>query len=409
MVRQLAWEILQKVFRQEVYSNIALSQTLRNSVLSEPDQRLLTQLVYGVIHTQKQLDYYLNPMIQGKKVSNAVRYLLLLSLYQLKFMDKIPDYAVLNESVELAKTLRPPQDKFVNAILRNIKEPDTAMSEVEEYSVSEWLYKQLKGQYPLEYQQILASYLQEPKRSGRLNIMKATMEDATKAGFESSRVSPVGIILTQGNLAVHPWYKSGKLTIQDEASQRVALAVDPQPGDRVLDMCAAPGGKATHLGELMNNTGEVIANDIYPHKADLVKQNVKRLGLTNVTITTEDARTLADVYPAESFDRVLLDAPCSGWGVISRKPEIKYFTSSEKQDALIQIQISLLDVASTLVKTGGILVYSTCTLNKGENEVQVKKFLTRYPEFTLLDESLLLPHTYQTDGFYIATLRKGTT
>lgn len=409
MVRQLAWEILQKVFRQEVYSNIALSQTLRNSVLSEPDQRLLTQLVYGVIHTQKQLDYYLKPMIQGKKVSNAVRYLLLLSLYQLKFMDKIPDYAVLNESVELAKTLRPPQDKFVNAILRNIKEPDTAMSEVEEYSVSEWLYKQLKGQYPLEYQQILASYLQEPKRSGRLNIMKATMEDATKAGFESSRVSPVGIILTQGNLAVHPWYKSGKLTIQDEASQRVALAVDPQPGDRVLDMCAAPGGKATHLGELMNNTGEVIANDIYPHKADLVKQNVKRLGLTNVTITTEDARTLADVYPAESFDRVLLDAPCSGWGVISRKPEIKYFTSSEKQDALIQIQISLLDVASTLVKTGGILVYSTCTLNKGENEVQVKKFLTRYPEFTLLDESLLLPHTYQTDGFYIATLRKGTT
>jgi 16S rRNA (cytosine967-C5)-methyltransferase len=188
--------------------------------------------------------------------------------------------------------------------------------------------------------------------------------------------------LTQGNLAVHPWYKSGKLTIQDEASQRVALAVNPQPGDRVLDMCAAPGGKATHLGELMNNTGEVIANDIYPHKADLVKQNVKRLGLTNVTITTEDARTLADIYPAESFDRVLLDAPCSGWGVISRKPEIKYFTSSEKQDALIQIQISLLDVASTLVKTGGILVYSTCTLNKGENEVQVKKFLTRYPEFT---------------------------
>jgi len=132
------------------------------------------------------------------------------------------------------------------------------------------------------------------------------------------------------------------------------------------------------------------------------------LGLTNVTITTEDAALLGDRYEANSFDRVLLDAPCTGWGVISRKPEIKYFTSSEKQDALIQIQISLLDVASTLVKTGGILVYSTCTLNKGENEVQVKKFMARHPEFSLQTESLLLPHTYHTDGFYIATLRKGT-
>lgn len=237
--------------------------------------------------------------------------------------------------------------------------------------------------------------------------MKASLDEACQAGFEPSTLSPVGLILQQGNLAAHPWYLSGKLTIQDEASQRVALAVNPQPEERILDMCAAPGGKATHLAELMNNTGEVIANDIYPHKAQLIEQNVTRLGLTNVTITTEDAAQLAEKYPAESFDRILLDAPCTGWGVVARKPEIKYFTSAEKQDALIQIQMSLLDVASTLVKTGGILVYSTCTLNKGENEVQVKKFLTRHPAFQLLDESILLPHTYQTDGFYIATLRKG--
>lgn len=408
MVRQLAWEILQQVFRQEVYSNIALSQTLRNSVLSEPDQRLLTQLVYGVIHRQKQLDYYLKPMVQGKKLSNAVRYLLLLSLYQLKFMDKIPDYAVLNESVELAKTLRPPQDKFVNAVLRNLKEPEQPMTEIEEYSVSDWLYKQIKGQYPKDYQAILASYLEEPKRSARINITNTSMDEALQAGFIQSEVSPVGVILSLGNLAAHPWYASGKLTIQDEASQRVALAVNPQPGERVLDMCAAPGGKTTHLAELINNTGEVIANDIYPHKAQLIQQNVSRLELQNVTITTEDAARLAEIYPAESFDRILLDAPCTGWGVIARKPEIKYFTSHEKQESLIQIQMSLLDVASTLVKTEGILVYSTCTLNKGENEVQVKKFLTRHPEFELLHESVLLPHTYQTDGFYIATLRKGT-
>jgi 16S rRNA (cytosine967-C5)-methyltransferase len=323
-------------------------------------------------------------------------------------MDKIPDYAVLNESVELAKSLRPPQDKFVNAVLRNVKEPVEPMTEQEQYSVSEWLYKQLKGQYPNEYRQILASYLEEPKRSGRFNIMKTTMAQALQAGFEASPLSPVGILLPHGNLAAHSWYASGKVSIQDEASQMVALAMNPQPGERILDMCAAPGGKATHIAELMDNTGEVIANDIYPHKAELIQQNVKRLGLTNVTITTEDAALLGDRYEANSFDRVLLDAPCTGWGVISRKPEIKYFTSSEKQDALIQIQISLLDVASTLVKTGGILVYSTCTLNKGENEVQVKKFMARHPEFSLQTESLLLPHTYHTDGFYIATLRKGT-
>ena len=406
MVRTLAWNIIQQVFRQEVYSNIALSNALKKENLSEVDQRLCTQLVYGVIHHQRQLDYFLRPMIEGKKITTGVRYLLMMSLYQIKFMDKIPTYAVVNEAVNIAKAMTPPQDRFVNAVLRNIKDNEEPITEAEQYSVSDWLYKQLKGQYPSEYQQILSSYLKEPKRSARFNPNRTSLSDLQRQGFTPSEVSKVGVIYPQGNIAYTDAFKRGYLTIQDEASQLVAIHVDPQPGERVLDMCAAPGGKATHLAERLNNTGEVVANDIHAHKCALIEDNVKRLNLTNVTVTNHDALRLNKVYVRESFDHVLLDAPCTGWGVIARKPEIKYFSNEAKQDSLMVIQADLLDVATFLVKVNGRLVYSTCTLNKGENEVQIKRYLERHPNMECLEEMTILPHTNDTDGFYIATLRK---
>jgi 16S rRNA (cytosine967-C5)-methyltransferase len=219
-------------------------------------------------------------------------------------------------------------------------------------------------------------------------------------------VSPVGVIYSLGNIAHTDAFKRGYVTIQDEASQLVALQVAPKPGERVLDMCAAPGGKATHLAELLQGTGEVVANDIYAHKCALIEETVKRLSLTNVTISNHDALKLSKIHFRESFDHVLLDAPCTGWGVIGRKPEIKYFTNETKQDDLMALQAQLLEVASFLVKVGGRLVYSTCTLNKGENEVQVQRFLSTHPTFECLEEQTVLPHTNNTDGFYIATLRK---
>lgn len=406
MVRTIAWNIIQQVFRQDVYSNIALSKALKHEQLSDPDQRLLTQLVYGVIQHQRQLDYFLRPMIEGKKLTPGVRYLLFLSLYQMKYMDKIPIYAIVNEAVNIAKTMTPPQDPFVNAVLRNVKDNEEPMSESERYSVSDWLLKQLKGQYPNEFDAILMSYFNEPKRSARFNPHKTTSKELALQHFTASTVSPVGVIYSLGNIAHSDAFKRGYVTIQDEASQLVALQVAPKQGERVLDMCAAPGGKATHLAELLQSTGEVVANDIYAHKCALIEDTVKRLSLTNVTISNHDALKLSKIHFRESFDHVLLDAPCTGWGVIGRKPEIKYFTTEAKQDELMVLQAQLLDVASFLVKVGGRLVYSTCTLNKGENEVQVQRFLLRHPTFECLEEQTVLPHTNNTDGFYIATLRK---
>ena len=406
MVRLIAWNIIQQVFRQEVYSNIALSKALKHEQLSDVDQRLLTQLVYGVIQHQRQLDYFLRPMIEGKKITPGVRYLLFLSLYQMKYMDKIPMYAIVNEAVNIAKTMTPPQDPFVNAILRNIKDNDEPMTESERLSVSDWLLKQLKGQYPSDYEAILQSYFKEPKRSARFNPQKTNIKELALQGFQASTVSPVGVIYSLGNIANSDAFKRGYVTIQDEASQLVALQVAPKPGERVLDMCAAPGGKATHLAELLQGTGEVVANDIHAHKCALIEETVRRLSLTNVTISNHDALKLNKIHFRESFDHVLLDAPCTGWGVIGRKPEIKYFTNETKQDDLITLQAQLLEVASFLVKVGGRLVYSTCTLNKGENDVQVQRFLMSHPTFECLEEQTVLPHTNNTDGFYIATLRK---
>jgi 16S rRNA (cytosine967-C5)-methyltransferase len=171
-------------------------------------------------------------------------------------------------------------------------------------------------------------------------------------------------------------------------------------------MCAAPGGKATHLAEILNNTGEVVANDLHAHKCALIEESVKRLNLSNVTVSNHDALRLSKIHVRESFDHVLLDAPCTGWGVIGRKPEIKYFTNEQKQDDLIALQAELLKVATFLLKVGGRLVYSTCTLNKGENEVQIKRYLQANPNMECLEERTILPHTNDTDGFYIATLRK---
>ncbi len=406
MVRQIAWEIIQQVFRQDVYSNIALSKELKKQTLSPNDQRLLTQLVYGVIHHQRQLDYFLRPMIEGKKITTGVRYLLMLSLYQIHFMDKIPEYAVVNEAVNIAKSMTPPQDPFVNAVLRNIKANPEPMTPEEHYSVSHWLFKQLKGQYPDAYKAILASYLQEPKRSARFDPSNTSLEDLKTEGFVASTVSPVGVVYPKGNIAGTKAYQQGRVTIQDEASQLVAPHIAPNKGERVLDMCAAPGGKATHIAQLLQSTGEVVANDLHAHKCALIHEHVKRLRLTNVTVTNHDALKLSKVHVRESFDHVLLDAPCTGWGVIGRKPEIKYFTNEQKQDDLMVLQRQLLDVAAFLLKVGGRLVYSTCTLNKGENEVQVQAFLDRHPNFECLVEQTILPHTNDTDGFYMATLRK---
>lgn len=209
-----------------------------------------------------------------------------------------------------------------------------------------------------------------------------------------------------GNIASTDYFKNGLVTIQDESSQLIAPLLDPQPTDLVLDMCCAPGSKTTHLAAIMNNQGKIIAYDLFEHKIKLVEANLKRLGVNNVELHVGDATLLKEKYSEESFDKILLDAPCSGLGVMKRKPEIKYHDSGA-MDTIIPLQAKLLDNAYYLLKKNGKMVYSTCTINKKENEQMIKQFLDKYPDMKIIEEKKILPYVYDSDGFYMCKLEKG--
>lgn len=406
MVRELACDAIDRIFSGKEYSNIVINQIIRDNDLNEKDRALFTQIVLGVVKNKLLLDFYLAPFIKGKNLSSWLRHLLLLSIYQKVFLDKIPDYAIHNTAVEAIKKREYSATGLVNAVLRQFTLREDEAPEYIKYSVNEWLYKQIKGQYKDSYIEILESYGKNPKTSARVNKLKITREKLIDRRILPSEVSNVGLILQSGNWANTNAYRNGLVTVQDEASQLVARWLNPKRTDLVLDACAAPGGKTTHIAEIMKNQGTVIANDIHSHKLKLVEQNVDRLGLTNVEYSNHDATKLRKVHSREEFDKILVDAPCTGWGVIGRKPEIKYFASQEKTEEIIKIQKTILENTAPLLKVNGTMVYSTCTINKGENEVQIKRFLKENPNFELERETMILPHTNHTDGFYIAKLKK---
>jgi 16S rRNA (cytosine967-C5)-methyltransferase len=243
----------------------------------------------------------------------------------------------------------------------------------------------------------------------------------------ASPISPDGIVVhSGGNMALTSWYREGLISVQDESSMLVAEALDPQPGMTVLDCCAAPGGKTCHIAEIMEGRGRVLANDIHPHKAKLIEDHAQRLGLDNVDTLSGDALQLAERLEAASFDRILLDAPCSGLGVIRRKPDLKWAKTPEDITEITGVQKALLDSVSGLLKPGGLLVYSTCTIEPRENAEMVASFLSRHPEFELAGEPIswkergaleaaagrveaglqILPQDAHSDGFYIVRLRR---
>lgn len=404
--RQKALDSINRIFSRKEYSNIVINHTLKNSNMNQKDKALYTQIVYGVLKNKMLLDYYLKPYTQGKKLKDWMRHLLELSIYQMLFLDRIPKYAILNDAVEIAKKTDYNASKMINAILRNFEVQSEPTEEHIKYSMDEWLFKQIKGQYKESYKEIMDSYMKNPKSSARVNALKTQRNKLKKEFFLFSKVTNTGVIYQKGNIADSFEYKRGEITVQDEASQLVARTLNPKKTDRVLDVCAAPGGKTTHIAEIMKNQGEIIANDIHAHKIELIKQNAERLGLTNIEYTNYDGTKLRKVFTRESFDKVLLDAPCSGWGVIGRKPEIKYFQNQESVDAIMDVQKALLEEVAPLVKVDGVLVYSTCTINRGENDVQVKRFLKEHPNFELERDNFILPHENHTDGFYIAKMKK---
>ena len=440
-VREAALELLESIEKNQAYSNLLLNNAIKKNEINQKDIGLLTELTYGTLQRRMSLDFYLQPFLKGnKKVESWVRQLLRLTLYQMIYLDKIPDRAAIFEAVEIAKQKgHKGISGVVNGVLRNIQRHglpsiETLEDPIERLSIETshplWLVKRWVDQLGIEQAKLMCEInLTAPLQTARVNLTKITKEDCisklNEEGFqvEASPVIPEAIKCYRGNLANSVAFKEGYITIQDESSMLAAYALGAVENERILDACAAPGGKSTHIGEKMQNTGQIISLDLHEHKVKLIKENATRLELTNIKPSALDSRKVQEHFEKESFDRILLDAPCSGLGVMRRKPDMKYTKKEEDLMQLSTIQLNLLKAVSPLLKKGGILVYSTCTVDREENQHVVESFLE---EFVGFEEDLsvkdrmpeairplvnrfelqILPQDIGSDGFYIACLRK---
>lgn len=439
--RFLAFETIERVENGNAYSNLLLNEMIQSKDLSDKDRRLYTELVYGTISRKLTLEYFLQPFIKkAKKMDGWVKTLLLLSLYQFEYLDKIPDHAIINEAVEIAKGRgNVGIGKFVNGVLRTIqREGVPSIEQIKEpmerlaieISMPAWLTEKLVAQIGFEATRELGLSLFEPSHvSARVDLRKMTREDCiaglSEDGIEAreSLVSPFGIIAAKGHLAGSRLFTYGLLTVQDESSMLVAPSMQIASDHVVLDACAAPGGKTTHIATYLDaeQGGKVLALDIHQHKIKLIKENAERLHVTDVVKTEQmDARLVGTEFPPDTFDRILVDAPCSGLGLMRRKPDIKYHKRPADFTQLPKIQLEILESVSQTIKQWGIITYSTCTIVREENEAVVAAFLAKHPNFervevavddyvklAIHDEMLTIyPQMFQTDGFFICCLQR---
>lgn len=440
--RELALEVLLAVEEQSAYSNLALQSALSKHTMSAKDTGLVTEMVYGTVQRLNTIDYRIQPLLKQpmQKLDPWVRNLLRVSVYQLVYLERVPDFAVLNEAVEIAKRRNQRLSGFVNGVLRSftrsqeIKFPSLAKDPIRHislvYSHPEWLVKDWIDQYGIEQTvEICRANNDRPSLSLRVNRLRATREEVVASlaeqGIEAhvSDISPDGIVLSSGmDVTKLEAFQHGLCTVQDESSMLVTPCLAPKPGMRILDACAAPGGKTTHLAETMNDQGEIVAADIYEHKVELIRNATHRLGIQSVKPVAGDIR---DILPElGEFDAILLDAPCSGFGVIRRKPDIKWRKTADDVSAIQAAQAELIRLTADALKPGGILVYSTCTIGQKENQEIVRTFLEEHANFQIepvqsyLSETVvnhcvsaegwvqILPQHYGTDGFFICRLRK---
>ena len=427
--RNLALKVLEDVFVNQAYSNIALNKHLKGSQLSATDKGLVTELVYGTVTRKLTLEWYLSHFIEDRdKLDSWLYVLLLMSVYQLQYLDKLPDHAVVNEAVELAKLRKKGSEKLVNAVLRRILReglPDIASIKRKNkrdsiaYSLPVWLVSKLKEEYGEERAQaIFESLLKRNKASIRVTDLSRKEEIKTLLSASDSILSNTGLVKEQGHFAGHHLFAEGAITIQDESSQLVAPTLHLQGEEQVLDACAAPGGKTVHIASYLT-TGQVTALDLYDHKLNLIQENAERLGVADRVRTEKlDARKVHDFFGQNCFDRILVDAPCSGIGLLRRKPDIKYNKETADFMSLQEIQLEILGSVCQTLRKGGIITYSTCTIVSEENFQVVQTFLERHPEFEqvkleheckdiLKDGCILItPELYGSDGFFISQFRK---
>ena len=425
-IRALALDVLTRC-EAGGYSNIALDTVIKRNDLLGSDRALLTALVYGVIERKITLDYMISKLssIPDSKIERDTRNALRLGLYQLAYMDKIPAHAAINETVSLVNKR---SKGFVNAVLRSYQRmgdkialPDSS-DKVKylsiKYSVGEELIKALLRTYPFEEcEKIFAAFGQKSPITMRVNNLKTSRKEICQriAGATLTPISPDGITVENAAVGELDALRDGSVTVQDEASQICVRALGALQGETVLDVCACPGSKSFGAAMTMQNEGKILAFDIHENKLSLVKSGAERLGISIIETAAHDAREFIPELEGKA-DRIICDVPCSGFGVIGKKPEIRYKDPKESE-RLPSIQLDILENVSKYLKVGGTLVYSTCTILPEENENNVIKFLENHKNFKLVPFCVgsltaesgmitLLPHIHNTDGFFIAKLMR---
>ncbi len=409
-IRELILEILVKVEKQNAYLNILNQYYFNHYPLKKEDKALVQEITYGVTRFRKKLDWIIKQSLakQGKRLPSDINNILRIGIYQVFYLDKIPDYAIVNESVNLAKKSKHYQySNLVNAILRkiiripdNIYWPDINKNPVkyisEYYSFPEWLINRWVKRYGLDLCINICQIMnKKPPITLRINPLRTNMSDLLKI-FSSLLVSiKEGQYLPFESLILEEFmditglevFKSGLFSIQDESSSLASRLLDPLPGELIIDMCSGPGGKTTHLAQLMKNRGKIIAFEKNKKRLDMVKSEGRRLGISNIQYLLQDTTIFcADFY--EKADKILVDAPCSGTGVIRKKPDLKWKNLNDRQlQIFTNLQMKILNVASKYLRPGGELVYSTCSIEREENDCLIKKFLKNNTRFTIVETS----------------------
>ena len=427
--REAALNSLNKWEANGVFSNLELNTVISRSDMEKNDISLYTLLFLGVIEKLYLLDSIINEYskIPPSKIEKSTKNVLRLGIYQLLFTDKIPDYSAVSESVNLADKR---SKGFVNALLRSF------LRSGKSYSLpnDKWQKISIENSVPMEIIDVLRrSYGDEtaselcyypPKKSHmalRVNTLKASLSEVMlkikEAGYlaEESLIAS-DIIITNAPISfVQDILDSGLAFVQDESSRIASMVVDAKPNETIADVCACPGGKSFSLAIDMENKGELYSSDLHENKLSLITKGAKKLGIDIINVKVQNAKEFHEEYE-EKFDRVLCDVPCSGLGIIFKKPDIKY-KPIENINALPSVQYDILNNAKRYVKKGGVLVYSTCTLNSEENEKNIKKFISNNPSFELEDFEIgkvkskeggytFFPHIDSTDGFYVAKMRR---
>ncbi len=430
--RELILEILLEVIEKGNYSHLVIRSVLdKYQYLEKQERAFITRISEGTIQTMIELDYIINQYSKVKvnKMKPVIRNILRMSVYQIKYMDSVPDSAACNEAVKLARKKGfSSLSGFVNGVLRNISRnpavelPNRERNPVEYYSVMysmpEWIVELWMKDYGVErMRDTLAAFAKEAPITIRTNLKKIAPDELAKQ-LQSEGVTVKKVELQDfpsldyafmisgfDYLNALPSFRDGLFYVQDISSMMVAEFAEPKKDDYIIDVCAAPGGKSTHLAEKLQGSGMVEARDLTEYKVGLIEENIARHACTNMRAVQRDA-TILDEASRGKADIVIADLPCSGLGVMRKKTDIKYKMTPEKMTSLVELQRNMLHTVCNYVKEKGILLYSTCTIHRGENEENVTWFLENHPEFELLSMQQIFPQEEFGDGFFIAKMQR---